>query len=63
VLGQTLHLEASELNRMEDARLPGFRVTTSLLLRALASEMLRGGGLLADELQFVFRADLTSATD
>jgi hypothetical protein len=38
-LRQALHLEASELNRMEDAWLHGFRVTTSLLLRALAPEM------------------------
>jgi hypothetical protein len=38
-LGQALHLEASELNRMEDDWLHGFRVTTSLLLRALAPEM------------------------
>jgi hypothetical protein len=38
-LRQALHLEASELNRLEDAWLRGFRVTTSLLLRALAPEM------------------------
>jgi hypothetical protein len=38
-LRQALHLEASELNRLEDAWLRGFRITTSLLLRALAPEM------------------------
>ena len=38
-LRQALHLEASELNRMEDAWLHGFRVTTSLLLRVLAPDM------------------------
>lgn len=38
-LCQALCLEASELSRMEDAWLHGFRVTTSLLLRALAPEM------------------------
>jgi hypothetical protein len=38
-LRQALHLEGSELNRLEDAWLHGFRVTTSLLLRALAPEM------------------------
>lgn len=38
-LRQALHLEGSELNRLEDAWLQGFRVTTSLLLRALAPEM------------------------
>lgn len=38
-LRQALQLEDSELNRLEDAWLHGFRVTTSLLLRALAPEM------------------------
>jgi hypothetical protein len=36
---QALHLEDSALNRLEDAWLHGFRVTTSLLLRALAPDM------------------------
>ena len=38
-LREALHLEGSELNRLEDAWLQGFRVTTSLLLRALAPDM------------------------
>ncbi len=38
-LRQALHLEESELNRLEDAWLHGFRITTSLLLRALAPDM------------------------
>ena len=38
-LRQALLLEASELNRLEDAWLRGFRITTSLLLRALAPEV------------------------
>ncbi|NOT57645.1 MAG: hypothetical protein HOP18_23820 [Deltaproteobacteria bacterium] len=38
-LRQALRLEGSELNRLEGAWLQGFRVTTSLLLRALAPEM------------------------
>jgi hypothetical protein len=38
-LRQALRMEESELNRMEDAWLHGFRVTTSLLLRALAPDM------------------------
>jgi len=38
-LRQTLLLEGSELNRLDDAWLHGFRVTTSLLLRALAPDL------------------------
>jgi hypothetical protein len=38
-LGQALAMEGSELNRLEDAWLHGFRITTSLLLRTLAPEM------------------------
>jgi hypothetical protein len=38
-LRQALNVEGSELNRLDDAWLQGFRVTTSLLLRALAPEM------------------------
>lgn len=38
-LRQAQLLEGSELNRLDDAWLHGFRVTTSLLLRALASDL------------------------
>lgn len=38
-LRQALLLEGSELNRLDDAWLHGFRITTSLLLRALASDL------------------------
>jgi hypothetical protein len=39
-LRQALLLEGSELNRLDDAWLHGFRITTSLLLRALAPDLL-----------------------
>lgn len=39
-LQQALLLEGSELNRLDDAWLHGFRITTSLLLRALAPDLL-----------------------
>ena len=38
-LRQALLLEGSELNRLDDAWLHGFRVTTSLLLRTLAPDL------------------------
>ena len=38
-LRQALLLEGSELNRLDDAWLHGFRVTTSLLLRAFAPDL------------------------
>lgn len=47
-LRQALHLEESELNRLEDAWLHGFRITTSLLLRALAPDMQTHIGRLVD---------------
>jgi hypothetical protein len=39
-LRQALLLEGSELNRLDDAWLHGFRITTSLLLRTLAPDLL-----------------------
>jgi len=38
-LRQALLLEGSELNRLDDAWLQGFRITTSLLLRVLAQDL------------------------
>ena len=38
-LRQALLLEGSELNRLDDAWLHGFRITTSLLLRALTPDL------------------------
>jgi hypothetical protein len=38
-LRQALLLEGSELNRLDDAWLHGFRITASLLLRALAPDL------------------------
>jgi hypothetical protein len=38
-LRQALQLEGSELNRLDDAWLHGFRITTSLLLRALSPDL------------------------
>jgi hypothetical protein len=38
-LRQALLLEGSELNRLDDAWLHGFHITTSLLLRALAPDL------------------------